>query len=111
MLCPHCDIEMVVSKTDLIINGIKILENVDASICNTCGEKVFDSDVAVRAFEKSRNQGTFGLGSVATRKITQVGNSLAITIPKDFIKILQIEKGNNATIEISGKKRITITID
>lgn len=111
MKCHKCDIEMKKVRTNYILEGIKLLENIDAEQCPKCGEKVIDAETSIRAEAVARKAGIFGIGTVAIRKISKVGNSLTLNIPKEIARILNIEKGGEAILKIVGKNKILVQLE
>ena len=110
MKCPNCDIDMKKTKTDYIFEGIKILENIEVEKCPKCKEIVMDFETASRVTERSKELGLFGKDIFAERKITKVGNSTIISIPKEFVDMLDIEIGQKAILKIVGKNKIEVLL-
>lgn len=61
-----------------------------AKVCSNCGEAFFDSDIAKKIQAKSKELGLFGLSKKT--KVAQVGNSLAIRIPKELAEFIKLTK-------------------
>ena len=110
MKCPNCDINMKKTKTDYIFEGIKLLENIEVEKCPKCKETVMDFETASKITERSKELGLFGKDVFAERKIMKVGNSAIISIPKEFIDILDIEIGQKAILKIVGKDKIEVQL-
>jgi len=105
MKCPNCDVSMKKTKIDYIFEGIKLLENIKVEKCPKCKEIVIDFKTASRITERSKELGLFGKDVFAERKITKVGNSAIISIPKEFIEMLDIEIGQKAILKVVGKNK------
>lgn len=85
-----------------------LLGNFKAEVCNKCGEIFFDEKTAGEIQQKSKQMGLFGLAKKA--KVAEVGNSIAIRIPKEIAKFLNLKKGNEVTIFPEGKHELHINI-
>lgn len=68
----------------------------NADVCEKCGESYFDEQTAARIQSKSKELGLFGLAKRA--KVAEVGNSLAIRIPKEIAEFLELKKGMEVTL-------------
>jgi len=67
-----------------------------ADVCEKCGETYFDEATAEKIQQKSKELGLFGLAKKA--KVAEVGNSIAIRIPKEIATFLSLEKGMEVTL-------------
>jgi len=85
-----------------------VLGKFKAEVCAKCGEVFYDSDVADKIQAKSRELGLFGLAKKT--KVAQVGNSLAIRIPKEIAKFIKLKKEEEVKITPRSQKEITIEI-
>lgn len=65
-------------------------------VCKACGEAFFDSEIARKIQAKSKQMGLFGLSKKT--KIAQVGNSLAIRIPKEIVQFMKLKKEKEVRI-------------
>lgn len=73
--------------------------------CTFCGE-VFTASRFVGKMESiAKKKGVWGLGRKT--KVSRSGNSLAVRIPKEIVKFLNIHEGQDAYIHPE-KKRIVI---
>lgn len=79
-----------------------------AGVCKSCGETFFDSDIAKKIQEKSKELGLFGL-SKKTR-VAKVGNSLAIRIPKEIAEFLKLKKEKEVRIVPKSSNELSIEI-
>ena len=79
-----------------------------ATVCTICGEAFFDSDTAKKIQVKSKELGLFGLAKKT--KVAQVGNSLAVRIPKEIAAFLQLKKEKEVRIVPKNPHEITIEI-
>ena len=75
-----------------------------AEICSKCGES-FADEATTKAIEgEARKKGIWGLGKKT--KITKTGNSLAVRIPKEIAKFLDLKAGEEAYIHPEKNKII-----
>lgn len=77
-----------------------------ASVCNSCGNIFFDSETAKKIQIKSKGAGLFGLAKKT--KVAQVGNSLAIRVPKEISDFTKLRKGEEVKITPKSNKQILI---
>src|SRR3989339_349209 len=77
-----------------------------ADVCENCNEQFFDSDIAKKIQAKSKELGLFGLSKKT--KVAKVGNSLAIRIPKDVAKYINLKK--EAEVKIIPKSQTELII-
>ena len=82
------------------------LGNFKGNICNNCNEIFFDSKTAKLIQAKSKELGLFGL--TRKTKVAQVGNSLAIRIPKEIADFVKLKKEEEVKIVPKNKHEITI---
>lgn len=79
-----------------------------ALVCNSCNERFYDSDVVSKIQLKSKELGLFGLARKT--KVAQVGNSLAIRIPKEIAKFIKLKKEEEVRIIPKNPKEIIIEV-
>ncbi len=79
-----------------------------AEACNKCSEIFYDERTSDRIEADTKAKGLYGLSAKA--KITQIGDSLGITINKQISKFLKLKKGDVAIVRPEGEKRIIIDI-
>ena len=61
-----------------------------AKVCSSCDEAFFYEEIAKKIQVKSKELGLFGLAKKT--KVAQVGNSLAIRIPKELAAFIKLTK-------------------
>lgn len=79
-----------------------------AMACTKCGEVFFDSETAAKIQAKSREAGLFGLAKKT--KVAEIGNSVAIRIPKRLAEFVGLKKGKEALIMPQGKNKLSIEV-
>ena len=79
-----------------------------ATVCTACGEAFFDSDIARKIQAKSKELGLFGLAKKT--KVAQVGNSLAVRIPKEIADFLHLKKETEVRIVPKNNHEVTIKV-
>ncbi|HLC57581.1 MAG TPA: AbrB/MazE/SpoVT family DNA-binding domain-containing protein [Candidatus Nanoarchaeia archaeon] len=79
-----------------------------ADVCRKCNEIYFDEGAAGKIQEKSKALGLFGLAKKA--KVAEIGNSLAIRIPKEIAEFLALRKGGEVMIIPKSKKGLLVEI-
>jgi len=77
-------------------------------VCAKCNETFFDSITADKIQSKSKQIGLFGLSKKT--KVAQVGNSLAIRIPKEIAKFVHLKKEEEVRIFPKNKGEIVIEV-
>lgn len=77
-----------------------------ANVCSNCGEVYYDSEVAKRIQSKSKELGLFGLAK--RTKVAQVGNSLAIRIPKEVAEFMHLKKEDKVRLVPKSQHEISI---
>src|SRR3989344_3959902 len=95
MKCIICYDETVKRNVEHKEFGI-LLGNFKADVCKKCGEVYFDEETAEKIQQKSKKLGLFGLARKA--KVAEIGNSIAIRIPKEIAEFLKLKKGEEVTI-------------
>ena len=76
--------------------------------CSNCNEVFFDSEIAKKIQQKSKNAGLFGL--TRKTKVAKVGNSLAIRIPKEIADFLKLKKEEEVRIAPKSQNELIIGI-
>ena len=84
------------------------LGNFRADVCNKCGEIFFDEKTADQIQQKSKQMGLFGLAKKA--KVAEIGNSIAIRIPKEIAEFLDLKKGKEVTLFPEGKNKLHVDV-
>ena len=77
-----------------------------AKVCGDCGEVYFNPEIVDKIQEKSKKLGLFGI--IKKARVAQVGNSLAIRIPKEIALATGLKKGRDVLIAPKGKNNISI---
>lgn len=67
-----------------------------AKVCTKCNDTFYDSETAKKIQAKSRELGLFGLAKKT--RVAQVGNSLAIRIPKEIAIFTHLKKEGEVRI-------------
>ncbi|MBI4018129.1 MAG: AbrB/MazE/SpoVT family DNA-binding domain-containing protein [Candidatus Aenigmarchaeota archaeon] len=83
-------------KLDLPRGSIKV----EGYQCPKCGEEIFTHGQALKGEEAAMKKGIWGEGLWLQRKVTTIGNSPAVVIPKDIARHLHIKKGKPIKIRI-----------
>lgn len=96
MKCPMCGKgNLLKGKISETMFGVYLGE-FPAEICSKCHES-FTNEKTTQAIEDSaKEKGIWGLGKKT--KITKTGNSLAVRIPKEIAKFLNLKVGKEAYI-------------
>ncbi len=79
-----------------------------ATVCQQCGEQFFDERVAEQIQQKSRELGLFGLARKT--KVAEIGNSIAVRIPKDIAAFLHLKKGGEVTLMPKDKHGLLVQV-
>lgn len=79
-----------------------------AMVCTKCGEVFFDSETAAKIQAKSKETGLFGLAKKT--KVAEIGNSIAIRIPKRLAEFVGLKKGKEALIMPQGRNKLSIEV-
>ncbi len=77
-----------------------------AESCEKCGESYFDENTAGEIQQKSKQLGLFGLAKKTT--VAEVGNSMAIRIPKEIVSFLSLKRGMEVTLTPKSKHDLEI---
>lgn len=77
-----------------------------ALVCTKCNEVFYDEDSVEKIQKRSKELGLFGLSKKT--KVAQVGNSLAIRIPKEIAKFVNLKKEELVKIIPKSKNEILI---
>jgi len=95
-ICPNCKVPMKKKpiKIDLPSDSIEV----QGFECPECGEEIFTHDQAVEGEKLAMSKGVWGPTLWLERKVTTIGHSPAIVIPKDIAKQLKLRKGEDIKI-------------
>src|SRR3989344_569194 len=85
-----------------------LLGKFNAHVCEKCGEMYFDEETANKIQQKSKELGLFGLAKKV--KVAEIGNSIAIRIPKEIAEFLNLKKGREVMIIPENKNEIRIEV-
>ncbi len=107
MKCVLCNGETVKKNIEHKELGVS-LGTFKADVCQKCGEVYFDQQTAQKIQEKSKELGLFGLSRKA--KVAEIGNSIAIRIPKEIADFLQLKKGKEVIIFPESKHELHIEV-
>ncbi len=77
-------------------------------VCTNCNETYFEPEIVDKIQAKSKELGLFGLAK--TTKVAQVGNSLAVRIPKELVDFLKLKKEETVRIMPNSRNQILIEI-
>ncbi|MBI3027015.1 AbrB/MazE/SpoVT family DNA-binding domain-containing protein [Candidatus Woesearchaeota archaeon] len=107
MRCVICNGETIRKNVEYKESGVP-LGNFSAYVCQKCGETYFDEKIAEKIQQKSKQMGLFGLAKKA--KVAEIGNSIAIRIPKEIAEFLKLKKGKEVVIFPENKNELHITV-
>jgi YgiT-type zinc finger domain-containing protein len=104
MRCPVCEKGVLKSgKIKETMFGVYLGE-FPAEICSKCNESFTDEKTTKSIEESAKKKGIWDLGKKT--KITKTGNSLAVRIPKEIVKFLNLKEGGDAFIHPEDNKII-----
>lgn len=107
MKCIFCGGKTIQKNIEYKEFGI-LLGHFSAEVCEKCNETFFDEKTAEKIQKKSRELGLFGLAKRV--KIAEIGNSIAIRVPKEISNFLNLKKGEEVTIYPETKKELRIHV-
>ena len=107
MRCVMCGGNAISKNVEYKEFGV-VLGNFKANVCKKCGETYFDEETAEKIQQKSKQMGLFGLSKKAI--VAEVGNSIAIRIPKEIAEFLDLKKGKEVTIFPESKRGLRINL-
>lgn len=107
MKCILCGGKTVIRTVEHSEFGIS-LGNFKAEVCEKCNETYFDESIVEKIQQKSKELGLFGLAKKV--KVAELGNSIAIRIPKEISEFLNIKKGQEVTLIPETKKDLHIQV-
>ncbi|MBI3050852.1 YgiT-type zinc finger protein [Candidatus Woesearchaeota archaeon] len=79
-----------------------------AEVCDSCGEVFYDEKASEEIERDTKAKGLYGLSAKA--RVTQIGDSLGITISKPISRFLKLKKGDTALIRPESGRRIIIEL-
>ncbi|MBI4141144.1 YgiT-type zinc finger protein [Candidatus Woesearchaeota archaeon] len=104
ILCGGKTIEKIVAHAEF---GV-LIGDFKSSVCEKCGETYFDEKTAGKIQEKSKELGLFGLAKKV--KVAEVGNSIAIRIPRQIAEFLSLRKGKDVILSPRTKHDLHIEV-
>ncbi len=107
MKCVMCEGKTVRKNVEYGEMGVSF-GKYHAEVCEHCGEQFFDEETAETIQQKSKQLGLFGLARKT--KVAEIGNSMAIRIPKEIATFLNLEKGTEVTLVPKDKKDLMIQV-
>lgn len=107
MKCVFCNSATEEKLVDYAEIGVS-LGKFKAQVCTKCGETFFDSETAEKIQAKSKELGLFGLAKKI--KVAEVGNSLAIRVPKHLAEFVGLKKGHEVLIRPREKNELSIEV-
>ncbi len=105
MKCVMCEGNLEEKMTEYKEFGVS-LGKFKGKVCKECGEMFFDKETAKKIQEISKEMKLFGLAKKT--KVAQVGNSLAIRIPKEIASFLNLKKEKEVRILPKSTSELTI---
>ncbi|MBS3137690.1 hypothetical protein J4232_04610 [Candidatus Woesearchaeota archaeon] len=109
MKCTQCNMgKYNQKKTPYIFLG-ETIGVFDALVCNHCGETLFESAASDKIEAEVKNKGLWGLR--ARTKVSEVGNSIDVRIPKNLVQFLSLKKGQEVIIEPIDKNKLQLIVN
>lgn len=105
MKCVMCNSELKEKLVEYEEYGT-LFGKYKAKVCSNCGEIYFDQETVDKIQQQSKKLGLFGI--IKKAKVAQVGNSLAIRIPKGIALATGLKKGKEVIIAPRSKSNISI---
>ncbi len=105
MKCILCNSDLEEKLIDYEEFGEK-LGRFKAKVCKNCGEEFFDSATVDKIQTISKKRGLFGI--IKRVKVAEVGNSIAIRIPKEIAEMTNLKKGKEVLIMPKSKSNISL---
>lgn len=104
MECPVCENGTLKSgKIKESLFGV-FLGEFPADICRNCNESFTDEKTTKKIEEIAKAKGIWGLGKIT--KISKVGNSLIVRVPKAIAEFLKLRDGEEAFVHPDGSKLV-----
>ncbi|MFH1592335.1 MAG: AbrB/MazE/SpoVT family DNA-binding domain-containing protein [Candidatus Woesearchaeota archaeon] len=107
MKCITCNGELKKKEVEHKELGVS-LGKFPALVCTKCNEVFYDEISAERIQKKSKELGLFGMAKKT--KVAMVGNSLAIRIPKEIAKFVDLKKEEIVKLIPKSNKEILIEV-
>lgn len=97
--------------TDLeLFDGDVVIRNVKALYCPECKEEVFTSEQAAEAGEKYRRLLPGFEAFSVQKRVSQLGNSLSVPLPKELADFMHISKGSEMRISVKNRHRLVVDV-
>ena len=107
--CDECNKgRKIKKKVDFILLGTN-LGKFDASVCDSCGETLFEGKTMGLIEGNAKKAGLFGIA--AKTRIGTSGNALDVKIPKSIINFFGLKKGQEVCIEPIDKTKFQVAIE
>ena len=97
-ICTKCKSTM--KKKMIKLDLPRGMITVEGYECPKCGEEIFTHGQALKGEEIAMEKNVWGSSLWLERKVTTVGNSPAVVIPKDIARHLRIKKGKGIKIAL-----------
>ena len=97
-ICTKCKSIMKKKMIELGLPRGKV--SVEGYECPKCGEEIFTHEQALKGEEVAMEKNAWGSSLWLERKVTTIGNSPAVVIPKDIARHLRIKKGKEIKIAL-----------
>ncbi|MBN2517437.1 MAG: YgiT-type zinc finger protein [Candidatus Altiarchaeota archaeon] len=97
--------------TDLeLFDGDVVIRNVKALYCPECKEELFSSEQAAD-ISKKYEQLLPGFEAFTVKKrVSKVGNSLSLPLPKELADFMNISKGSEMRISVKNRRRLVLDV-
>jgi len=82
------------------------LGNYKANVCKKCNEVYFDEATVDKIQQKSKELGLFGLSKKV--KVAEIGNSIAIRVPKEIVNFMNLKKGKEVILQPKSKHDLNV---
>ena len=105
--CPMCDSKLKKGKIKEEYLGHE-LGVFEGFICTKCGETLLTEQSVIKAQQKAKELGVFGLAEKTT--ISKSGNSLMVRIKKHIAEYLGLVEGEVVIIHPEGKKKLVVEV-
>ena len=79
-----------------------------ADVCKNCGEVYYDEETVQEIQAISKARGLFGLAKKA--KVAEIGNRIAIRIPKEIAVFLNLQKGQEVMLIPEDKNDLRVHV-
>lgn len=80
---------------------------VDGLRCSKCGAEIFDAETSAKISQVEKQLKS---RLILKRKLTKVGESLVLRIPKDIAEQMNLKAGKEVGISLEGTRKLVVTI-